>query len=294
MRKFTLASLFFVLFTGLGFAQTQEYIRLEYGMSPQDGGLQVAVERFEKDGITVDLYGVVHMADENYFKSIQADLDGYDAVLYEGIKQGTNPNTETRGLNFLQKTMARVLGLTFQKDAIDYSGKNMVHADMDIETLEKKLDGQKLSPLQELFSPEQLQQLEAVLEGLSVVLGAFMKSSPQLQDSLKMKLAEQLSQTDIATQLPENMKKAIIDDRNQIVMDVLAEQLKTTKSKTFCFFYGAGHNPDFAKRLKAQGYKPTGKIWKTAWGIGTGALEPELTPEPTPEPSDKEPALRDF
>ena len=287
MRKFTLATIFFVLFTG--FAQAEDYVRLEFGMGQQDGELQVAVESFEKDGITIDLYGVVHMADKSYFKSIQTDLATYDAVLYEGIKQGSNPNTETRGLNFVQKTMARVLGLTFQKDGIDYTGKNMVHADIDIDTLEKSLDGKKLSPLQELFSPEQLKSIEPFFDAFGGILDMIMESQPDFQNTLKMKLGTQLSETDIAEQLPPDMKKAIIDDRNQIVMDVLAEQLKTTKSKSFCFFYGAGHNPDFAERLRAQGYKATGKRWKTAWVIGEGVYQDpeELS---APQEPEKEPA----
>lgn len=279
MKQFTLASLFFLIFTSICGAQAQEYVRFVRGIGPQNADLQVAVETFEKDGVTIDLYGVVHMADKAYYDSVQKDLDTYDAVLYEGVNQGTTPNKETIGLHFVQKSIAKLLGLTFQKDGIDYTRENLVHADIDIETLEKNMNGKKLSPFQDMFDPETIARIEPLLDAFGGLVEALLGQNKQFQDDLKFMFASELAKTDIEKVLPADMKKAIIDDRNQIVMDVLDEQLKTPKKK-FAIFYGAAHNPDFAKRLKAQGFKSKGKRWKTAWKIGFGAELKGITPSP--------------
>jgi len=267
MKKFFLSLALLLGITTFANAQNQEYIRFQEGRKQGTGQLQVAVESFTKNGVTVDLYGVVHMADKEYYRSVQLDLNRYDSVLYEGIKQGATPNKETKTLNMVQTGMAKLFGLEFQKDGISYVGSNMVHADIDATTLERKLDGEKLSPLQGLFTPEQMDKIKPVLDVLGSLLDVYLKQNPQLQNELKFKFGQQLSQTDISAQLSPKMKKAIIDDRNQIVMNELSVQLRNAKNKRIAIFYGAGHNEDFAQRLTRLGWTRGVKVWKTAWNI---------------------------
>lgn len=266
-----------LLFLGISVSDGQEYIRYREGLTEQDGALQIAVESWTTpDGVTVDLYGVVHMADEGYYAAIQKDLDRYDSVLYEGIKKGDTPNKETKALNLVQSGMAGLLGLQFQKDGISYVGTNMVHADIDASTLERSLDGEKLSPLGGYVTPEQLEKLEPFIDAIKTFGGRFYeeftRQNPQFQDGLKLKFARQMAETDIEAQLSPKMRKAIIIDRNQIVMDALDVRLKTTGDKRISIFYGAGHNADFAKRFTARGYKRGKKRWMSAWTIGNGPL----------------------
>lgn len=292
MRKAYLP-LLFLLFTGGAYAQTiQDYIRYRPGVTPQDGELQIAVESFTLRGITVDLYGVVHMADRAYFQQVQRDLNRYDVVLYEGVKRGTEPNVETKGLNLIQQGMAKILDLEFQMKEIDYSGPNMVHADIDLETLQEKLGDQQLSPLDGLFTPEQIRMVEPLIKTLGDFLDSWLESNQEMRVQLKSQFAEQLSSSDIEAQLPPDMKKAIIDDRNDIVMNALGETLRDPTKRRIAIFYGAGHNPDFARRMLAAGWERGEKTWKTAWRIGRGASDtperprreetPEVTPAPVP------------
>jgi hypothetical protein len=254
-------------FTSFSHAQTQDYIRLVEDRRTGTQQLQTAVESFTRNGVTVDLYGVVHMADQSYYQTIQRDLNQYDTVLYEGIRQGSQPNRETQTLNLVQSGMSRLLGLQFQKDGISYIGSNMVHADIDATTLERNLDGQQLSPLQGLFSPEQIESLKPIFTMLGSLLDEYFRQNPEIQGQLKLQFAQQISQTDISAQLPPQMKKAIIDDRNLIVMNELAVQLRDRTKRRIAIFYGAGHNPDFAQRLLAQGWTRGTKTWRTAWNI---------------------------
>ena len=118
-----------------------------------------------------------------------------------------------------------------------------------------------------------------------------MDSNPQLRNSWKMQFATQMSQTDISSQLSPQMHKAIVIDRNKIVMNVLADQMRDhPEKKTIAIFYGAGHNPDFVTRLQQAGFAQSGKRWMSAWKIGTGA-SPQITPPvEAPKVDKKEPA----
>jgi len=255
--------------------QTQQpaYIKYEEGDTQQDGELKVEVIKFRNQaGVEVTLYGVVHIADQSYFSQIQQDLSTYDTVLYEGVKQGTNPNPETKGLNAVQQLMATVLGFTFQKDGIDYRQQNFVHADIDIDTLQRNLNGRSINPLDQYFDPQTVERLAPFMDLASQFVKAYMDSNPELRNQLRRQMAQSLAGTDIAAQLPPDMKKAIIDDRNDIVMNVLTEQLqKHPDKKKIAIFYGAGHNADFTQRLLRLGYTRQDSRWMTAWVIGQGA-----------------------
>lgn len=293
MKKFVVAAMLLIGLAGPSFAQSQDYIRYRTGATPQDGELQIAVESYTCNGVTVDIYGVVHMADAPYYRAVQRDLNTYNVVLYEGIKQGDAPNQGTRTLNLVQSGMSRLLALQFQKDGISYVGSNMLHADVDASTLRRSLKGKKLSPFEGMIDPALLQRIEPLIKVVGQFAEQWLAANPQFSRDLKVQMAQQISSTDIEQQLPADMKRAIIDDRNQIVMDVLARRLRTHRDRRICIFYGAGHNPDFSRRLLAGGWTKGPKRWMTAWRIGNGAVNSNqraqqtqqlsVPPAPTPE-----------
>ena len=64
-------------------AAKKDYIR--FTEDDKTGRLEIAICRFTgKDGLQVDLVGVVHIADKAYYKELDRRLgEDYDAVLYE-------------------------------------------------------------------------------------------------------------------------------------------------------------------------------------------------------------------
>jgi hypothetical protein len=262
-------------------AQGQDqHIRFLPGNTQQDGELQIAVTEYTRPGVApntsatrVILYGVVHVADQNYYNLVQRDLDSYDEVLYEGVKQGSTPNPGTKGLNAIQKLMGDVLGLTFQKDGINYNRTNFVHADVDIDRLRRQMGpGQSIDPLERYVSPEMLEQLGPFLDLASEFIKMYMQSNPGMQDQLKVQFGNQLASTDISAQLSPAQKRAILDDRNQLVEEVLTRQLQQhPEHKTFAIFYRAAHMPDFELRLQRMGFTRSSQRWMTAWSMGQGA-----------------------
>ncbi|KAL4572215.1 hypothetical protein LXL04_018985 [Taraxacum kok-saghyz] len=132
-----------------------DYMRFKKGES---GELQTAVVSYRKKFpwsflqpfLQVDLVSTIHIADKEYFQTLQEELECYDCVLYEmvasreSLENRKKPaavrkltKTQSRGFNiigFIQRQMARVLMLDFQLDCLDYEPDNWYHADLDFET----------------------------------------------------------------------------------------------------------------------------------------------------------------
>ncbi|KAH9612869.1 hypothetical protein KSS87_017327 [Heliosperma pusillum] len=123
-----------------------------------DGELQTAVVRFRKKFpwsilrpfLKVDLVSTIHIADKEYFDTLQKELEDYDCVLYEMVTSRESleqrrytvakkrlKSSRSRAfsiIGFIQRQMAQVLTLDFQLDCLDYQAENWYHADLDFET----------------------------------------------------------------------------------------------------------------------------------------------------------------
>ncbi|GLU09866.1 hypothetical protein SLE2022_267040 [Rubroshorea leprosula] len=124
------------------------------------GELQTAVVSYRKrfpwsllnPFFQVDLVSTIHIADKEYFETLQKELESYDCILYEMVTsresledRGNTTMTKrlkvsrsrSRGFNilgFIQRQMARILMLDFQLDCLNYQDENWYHADLDFET----------------------------------------------------------------------------------------------------------------------------------------------------------------
>lgn len=287
---FTAAVLFGWLALALGaWAEDDSFVRLH-----QDGknaALQTAYATYRSPDSKVEivLYGAVHIADAEYYQRVQSDLDSFDTVLYELVKPEnpeTQPTEEMKSLGELQKTMGELLGLSFQKDGIDYTRKHFVHADMTFEEFQAALgpDSGGLSPFGGLIDGKTLARLMPILKMAAQFGKALMDGNPEMRDGLKLQLAGQLSNVkNIEQQLGQKMAQVILQQRNEVAMKVLASQLEKQKEGTIGIFYGAAHLPDFDARLRALGYEPVEKKWVSAWQIGGGIpSDPPASREATP------------
>lgn len=256
----------------------ESYVR--YVQSPKsanDAALQTAVAHFQhpdRPGLEIVLYGVVHMAEVDYYQSVQKDLDSYDTVLYEMVLPGKDYKPSEDDLMFkeMQEGMGKMLGLTSQK-VIDYTRKNLVHADLNMDQVKKAMGGESFSPMGGAANKDQLRQMLPMMKSMAQAGGP-------MQDNLKRMMARQLA-TAGTKGLPGKMGKVILFDRNDAVMKVLAEQLQTTTTGKIAVFYGAAHHPDFEARLAKLGWGKQAKRWMTAWKIGAGLGSESEAPAPS-------------
>ncbi|KAJ9183960.1 hypothetical protein P3X46_007752 [Hevea brasiliensis] len=135
-----------------------DFMRFKRRSDRSSGELQTAVVSYRKrfpwsilnPFLRVDLVSTIHIADKDYFTTLQKELEPYDCVLYEmvasrdSLENRRNPaatkrlkSSRSRGFNILgciQRQMARILMLDFQLDCLDYQAENWYHADLDYET----------------------------------------------------------------------------------------------------------------------------------------------------------------
>lgn len=283
------------LILGLGGAASANdaYVRFQTE-GREDAALQCAVAHFRAPGrdVEVVLYGVVHIADAEYYARVQQDLDSYGVVLYEGVAPGKEAPTDAdKGLGELQGAMGEMLGLSFQKDGIDYTRKNLVHADMNMDQLKEAMGGGTVNPLGQFMSEDQLKNMAPFLKMITNMGKAFLQGNPAMQNQLKMQMGRQLGSADsnqLAQGLGKKAAEVILYERNKVALQVLEKQLETTKEGTIAIFYGAAHMPDLEAKLAEMGFTRTSKRWMTAWKIGAGVGEEEeaapATPAPAPQP----------
>ncbi len=236
--------------------------------------LETAYATYTKAGsdVKVILYGAIHIADKAYYAKVNDDLASYDVVLFEGVSpsKDAKPDENMETVGEMQTTMGKALGLTFQKDGIDYKGgiqKNFVHADMTQDELLKATDGDlsKALPGAGMLDGNMMKMLKPMM-GMLKSMGKLPK---QIRDPLKLQMAKQLADADMES-MPggKDAVKILIKERNKVALKVLDEQLEKRKSGTIAIFYGAAHMKDFDERLVKNGWTQKDVGWNVAWQIG--------------------------
>lgn len=286
--------------TGLAQDAPESYVRFNVADNKKDGAMQVAIATFEHPDrkTKVILYGVVHIADAEFYARVQQDLDSYTTVLFEGVAPGKEAPTEAdQSLGELQKAMGEMLGLSFQKDGINYTRKNLVHADMNMDQLKEAMGGGTISPLGQFMDADQMKSMAPFLKMAAGLGKMLMANNPAMRDQMKMQMGSQMAGQDMDKAMGEKMTQAILYDRNRVCLEVLDKQLVTQQDGSIAIFYGAAHMPDMEKTLASQGWKRVEKRWMSAWQIGQGvadgwqapaggAPQPQTTPStPAPTPA---------
>ena len=178
-----------------------------------------------------------------------------------------------------------VLALDSQTDHIDYTKKNFVHADMSPDEMARAIGKRgddaltiALSVTADLMRQQnrRLQMLEKRPTGAAGAVDPLeWLLDPSGPLDLKRLLAEQLaSSVGPHYSLGPTLEMILIEDRNKAALKVFQKELAKGK-KRIAIFYGAGHMPDFERRLVSDfGLKRNGTRWLTAWDLRRSATDP--------------------
>jgi hypothetical protein len=261
----------------------RSFLRFE-SEKPGEGQVSTALRTYRRaDGVEVALVSVVHVGDRAYYEELQAILDGYDALLYEMIRDpdvqpGARVDTDN-ALSRLQMGMKVMLALEFQLEAIRYDRPNFVHADLDPDTF-FRLQAERGESLMGLMLRVMLEEHsrqtgnpQATLNGFQLLM-AFL--SPDRAHALKLVLGQQMDQMESLLvgidQGQDGQGSVLVSGRNEHAIRVLEQQIEKGK-RNLGIFYGAGHMPDFERRLKAMGFEAKDGRWLVAWDIRRQAAE---------------------
>ncbi len=250
------------------------YIRFEAPKDEQAGSLLTGSSRWHQQDsdTTLFLVGVLHIGELAYYRQLQAGLDSCDLVLFEGIGRGSADHVPSEDdlasmdlLLRMQIAMKDALDLTFQKAGIDYQRNFWRNADMDYPSLQARM--------KELGTglPTDNPLLRTILNGvLNFLDPTQVRKHPKIVQNLRRQMAPALAMADEIMQRPAFAKigQVIIKERNAVVMAMVEDELETgPNGRRIALFYGAGHLPDFARRLQAAGWVYQGSAWNSAWTI---------------------------
>ena len=243
-------------------------------------------------GPTVDLVAAVHIGEKSYYKQLNQEFKKYDVVLYELVApEGTRVPKgggarSSHPVSAIQRGMTQLLELAFQLNEIDYTAKNLAHADLSPEALSKAMEkrGESLWTM--------------LVRSMGYALAKQNKASGRSSDAdlflalldknralaLKRIMAEQFRDMEgMMRAMAGPDGSALIADRNQAALKVLKQKIAKGKAK-IAIFYGAAHMSDMEKRLRDDfALTPIKTRWLVAWNLkGDAKLKaPEKPPQKT-------------
>ena len=226
----------------------------------------------------VDLVGAVHIGDLAYYRELNRRFKKYDAVLYELVAPEGTEVPRGRGtsnahpLGALQNGMKSMLEVEHQLEQIDYTGDNMVHADLSPDEFFKSMDKRDEGFAQMYFrmlGASMAQQSQAAAKGESaevdLMAAMFSKDRPRMLKIAMAKQFEGMETLMVGLSGPDG--STLITERNNRALDVLEDQLGDAVNR-LAIFYGAGHlsemNDQMAERFEM---KPVSVEWLEAWDL---------------------------
>ncbi len=261
-------------------AEAEElYVRISRDEKEKPLALQTATVRFvgkpntKYVGKTVDLVGVVHIGQDEYYASLKEQLAAYDKVLYELVApDGTRIRPEDLQkrrsvLASVQSGMKDMLNLEYQLEKIDYMAENFRHADMSpdefVDDLERRGDS-VWKMLARMMGAGMATQAKGGDAGLLMAL--FSKDRSMM---MKRAMASQLLDIEMVTAGMDdaNGENTLIKGRNKKAFEILTKELDAG-SDSVAVFYGAGHLPDMAERLESEfEMEEQDTSWLDAWDL---------------------------
>ena len=256
-----------------------KYLRIHKSDKGEPQALQTAIVKYvgkkgsRYSGKEVDLVGVVHIGQREYYKDLNEKLGKYDSVLYELVApDGTRIKPEdlkkSRSvIGSMQSGMKDMLNLEYQLELIDYLAENFRHADMSPEEFAKDLERRDDSVVKMVARMMGAGLANQSSGGDAGMLFALLSSdrSKRLKQTMAKQLADAGSMT--VGMNDANGENTIIKGRNAKAFSVLKDEL-SGDSKRVAVFYGAGHLPDMAQRLEEDfDMVERETTWLDAWDL---------------------------
>jgi hypothetical protein len=259
-------------------AKHDRFVRINKDEKGRPISMDTSTIRYSKkmpDGseVIVDLVGVVHIGEQDYYEAFNEQFKNYDALLYELVApEGTKVDARNQdGVNpvaALQKGMMAGLGLQFQLEHINYNASNFVHADMTPEEFGQSMSQNNESVAKMFFRMMGTSAAMSGSSGEAEMLRALMSSGEDRTYRLRRSAANQLIKMDVGMVAFEGDNgSTIITHRNAKAFKVLQSQIDAGKRK-LGVFYGAGHLPDMERRLIEEFGMTAGEPqWQVAWKL---------------------------
>ena len=259
----------------------RELVSAMVGIAPQLGHL---VSR-----VRLDAWGqpIRYEVEDGTFRFVSLGADGLpggagDARdLHADAESIAASEEELRREPFdLQGRLAAALALVHQGDGIDYGRQGWQPSDMAIDEVRRAVAarGGDFSKAEDMLAGRGLTGVMVRLFlGLLRAMDAFTNGDARLavKATLVDKLGSGPAEPEADGAFDEATIGAIIQDRNQVVVEDL-DLLRATcpELPSIAIFYGAGHMPDFERRLASRGFRPGRMRWLRAIDVDLSRAGP--------------------
>lgn len=263
-------------------SKADDFLRVRKDDDGEPVALETSITRYtgknaRGEEVIVDLIGVVHIGEGEYYKELNKRFEDYDALLYELVApEGTRiPADGVREGGFnpisgMQTMMQDMLDLEFQLEQIDYNRGNFIHADMSPEEFSESMVNNDESFAKMFFKMigHSMARSSSQASGGSDLALLMAYFSDDRAIKLRKIMAEQMRDMDMALTMFEGKEgSTIITHRNKKALEVMQREINNGK-KRLGIFYGAGHLPDMEERLLGEFNMTRGeKSWLVAWKL---------------------------
>lgn len=246
----------------------------------------IACYEHPETGRQVDLIGMIHLAQPDYFRRINRLLGQYDKILFEMVggedvpelvRLLREPVTTEENLERIREISEKVMksqhlisringwfqmrvsqraGLSDQSSLIDYGRANMVFADMTAEQYDAAMNRDPnavLKSFKELFFMEGMPLGDQIISTYQMLFGA----EPAAQYSM-------LAFCSYPGPEGEDENSVIIAQRNAVCVSVLDRETVDPQLKRVAVLYGALHLPGIDRMLRERGYRLRAVRWMRA------------------------------
>ncbi len=217
-------------------------------------------------GKKVTLLGMVHLADQSFYRQVQQQIDSHDLILAEGVSGKTSLSISS----FLYSYMfamydrgANMSGLASQKGELTIPYEKYVNADVTVDELQSQssigsLIGQTIAlPLTILFAEPSI-----LLTDLSDGLRFYQPDCKKAERYAMRRhhVVSQMGNEDGSEHL-DSLIPGVLAFRNQKLQDVLSEQIKQKDVNSILIPWGAAHLQDVENYLLKNGYETDKSEW---------------------------------
>ena len=228
----------------------------------------------KSDGRRVNLIGMVHIADPQFYRKVQEEIDKADVVLEEAV-DGL-PTPQDIYLFNLQTRAQSLLHLASQTDALESSEK-WISADLNMNDDPEHGMNWALSPFllpYEMVKGEPVFLYEKIKRTLFWMTGnrqsyveATRKESFLEFNKDFMHVGEEDEEKEERLKKAKDKDKFILDIRNENVIKVLEKKLEDKEITTVAIPWGAAHGEGLEKLLLEKGFEETTSHWNKAIAI---------------------------
>ncbi len=253
------------------------------GTSEKVGDLLTPVITMEKaeTGQTVELIGMIHLADRSFYEGVAAECAKADRTLLEGVRGSPSLSP----LLFVEQYVFGITRRTTYYTELSSQGDAFVppanarNGDVSLSEWQEQMPW--YSPLaQTLLLPIEI----VIWEPLNVSLwaGDLLTQATFTNDSYALRVrdvwASVLTRDEDGEDSNDTLMPGVLTYRNEKLLERVDEAFKDEKIKTIALPWGAAHLADLQADLVQRGFKVKESHWQRCWSVASAIGQQGETP----------------